>query len=146
MARHDPARHDAVRPRHAAARRHDEHGAAAEADVNIEFQANSKMAAESQKLAWVFEAANEKYATDYPAAVGPHMTNTDSGPFMDIDPGDQPARERARRADRQRLGSAVAPADRRVRDLQRQGLPPRPQRRADDARRDRGADRCALNK
>jgi hypothetical protein len=56
----------------------------AEADVNIEFQASSKMAAESQKLAWVLEAANEKYATDYPAAVGPHMTNTDSGPFMDI--------------------------------------------------------------
>jgi hypothetical protein len=58
----------------------------AEADVNIEFQSNSKMAAESQKLAWIFEAANEKYATDYPAAVGPHMTNTDSGPFMDIIP------------------------------------------------------------
>jgi hypothetical protein len=56
----------------------------AEADVNIEFQATSKMAAESQKLAWMLEAANEKYATDYPAAVGPHMTNTDSGPFMDI--------------------------------------------------------------
>jgi hypothetical protein len=56
----------------------------AEADVNIEFQASSKMAGESQKLAWVLEAANEKYATDYPAAVGPHMTNTDSGPFMDI--------------------------------------------------------------
>ncbi len=58
----------------------------AEADVNIEFQSNSKMAAESQKLAWIFEAANEKYATDYPAAVGPHMTNTDSGPFKDLIP------------------------------------------------------------
>jgi hypothetical protein len=58
----------------------------AEADVNIEFQATSKTAAESQKLAWILEAANEKYATDYPAAVGPHMTNTDSGPFMDIVP------------------------------------------------------------
>ena len=57
-----------------------------EADVNIEFQTNSKMAAESQKLAWTVKAANEKYATDYPAAVGPHMTNTDSGPFMDIIP------------------------------------------------------------
>jgi hypothetical protein len=55
-----------------------------EADVNVEFQMNSKMAAESQKLAWVFEAANEKYATDYPAAVGSHMTNTDSGPFQDL--------------------------------------------------------------
>ena len=55
-----------------------------EADVNIEFQSASKMAAESQKLAWFFHSANEKYATDYPAAVGPHMTNTDSGPFQDI--------------------------------------------------------------
>jgi len=57
-----------------------------EADVNIEFQTNSKMADESQKLAWFFERANEKYATDYPAKVGSHMTNTDSGPFMDIIP------------------------------------------------------------
>ena len=57
-----------------------------EADVNIEFQSNSKLAAESQKLAWTVKAANEKYATDYPAAVGPHMTNTDSTPFMDIVP------------------------------------------------------------
>ncbi|MDB4890065.1 MAG: peptidase [Gemmatimonadetes bacterium] len=55
-----------------------------EADVNVEFQSNSKMAAESQKLAWFFHGANEKYATDYPAAVGPHMTNTDSGPFQDL--------------------------------------------------------------
>jgi len=57
-----------------------------EADVNIEFQSNAKMAAESQKLAWIFHAANEKYATDYPAQVGPHMTNTDSGPFQDLIP------------------------------------------------------------
>ena len=57
-----------------------------EADVNIEFQVSSKMAAESQKLAWVFEVANEKYATDYPASVGSHMTNTDSGPFQDLIP------------------------------------------------------------
>ena len=41
------------------------------------------MAAESQKLAWFLHAANAKYATDYPAQVGPHMTNTDSTPFMD---------------------------------------------------------------
>jgi hypothetical protein len=58
----------------------------AEADVNVEFQVSSKMVAESQKLAWIFEAANEKYATDYPATVGSHMTNTDSGPFMDLIP------------------------------------------------------------
>ena len=55
-----------------------------EADVNIEFQSNAKMAAESQKLAWILHRANERYATDYPAQVGPHMTNTDSGPFQDI--------------------------------------------------------------
>jgi hypothetical protein len=57
-----------------------------EADVNIEFQMNSKMAAGSQALAWAFKAANEKHATDYPASVGPHMTNTDSVPFQDLVP------------------------------------------------------------
>jgi hypothetical protein len=55
-----------------------------EADVNVEFQVASKMAAPSQALAWIFQQANEKYATDYPASVGSHMTNTDSGPFQDI--------------------------------------------------------------
>ena len=54
-----------------------------EADVNIEFAGSSKMAAESQTLAWLFRAANEKYATDYPAAVGNRMQNTDSVPFQD---------------------------------------------------------------
>jgi len=53
-----------------------------EADVNIEFQSSSRLAADSQKLAWFLHAANEEYATDYPAHVGPHMTNTDSTPFM----------------------------------------------------------------
>jgi hypothetical protein len=57
-----------------------------EADVNLEFQMNSKMAAGSQALAWTFEQANEKYASDYPAAVGPHMSNTDSTPFQDVVP------------------------------------------------------------
>jgi hypothetical protein len=57
-----------------------------EADVNIEFQSTAKMAEQAQKLAWFVKAANEKYATDYPAAVGPHMTNTDSTPFMDLIP------------------------------------------------------------
>jgi hypothetical protein len=54
-----------------------------EADVNVEFAGTSKMAAESQALAWAFRAANERYATDYPAAVGNRMQNTDSVPFQD---------------------------------------------------------------
>lgn len=57
-----------------------------EADVNIEFQSTSKYADEAMKLGFFFRDANEKYATDYPAAVGPHMTNTDSTPFMDLVP------------------------------------------------------------
>jgi hypothetical protein len=57
-----------------------------EADVNIEFQSTSLRADEAMKLAFFFRAANEKFATDYPAAVGPHMTNTDSTPFMDYVP------------------------------------------------------------
>jgi hypothetical protein len=55
-----------------------------EADVNIEFQVASQFAAESQRLASFFQLANEKYATDYPANVGQHMTNTDSYPFQDL--------------------------------------------------------------
>ena len=57
-----------------------------EADVNIEFQSLAKASEGAQRLAWDFFAANEAYATDYPAAVGPHMTNTDSTPFMDLVP------------------------------------------------------------
>jgi Peptidase family M28 len=57
-----------------------------EADINIEFQSNSTLAPESQQLAWALYAANEKYATDYPAQVGPHMTNTDSTSFMNAVP------------------------------------------------------------
>ena len=57
-----------------------------EADVNIEFQSLARAAEGAQKLAWAFYSANESYAADYPAAVGPHMTNTDSTPFMDLVP------------------------------------------------------------
>jgi hypothetical protein len=71
MPRHDGTVSDQQRP---------------EADVNIEFQAQSKFAAQADALAWVFSAANEKYATDYPAAVSNHMTNTDSTPFQDLVP------------------------------------------------------------
>jgi hypothetical protein len=55
-----------------------------EADVNIEFQANSFLSGASQALAWAFHAANERYATDYPATVGSRMTNTDSTAFQDF--------------------------------------------------------------
>jgi hypothetical protein len=57
-----------------------------EADVNIEFQSRSTLADDAMKLAFFLRDANEKYATDYPAAVGNHMTNTDSTPFMNLVP------------------------------------------------------------
>jgi len=57
-----------------------------EADVNVEFQSTSELAQEAMDLAFFFKAANDEYATDYPATVGPHMTNTDSTPFMDLVP------------------------------------------------------------
>jgi hypothetical protein len=57
-----------------------------EADINIEFQSAAKLAGEAMKLAFFLRDANEKYATDYPAAVGNHMTNTDSREFMDLIP------------------------------------------------------------
>lgn len=55
-----------------------------EADVNIEFAGSSKFAAEAAQLAWYFRRSNDRYATDYPAAVGDRMSNTDSGPFQDL--------------------------------------------------------------
>ena len=105
-----------------------------EADVNIEFQSTSKRADEAMKLAFFFREANEKYATDYPAAVGPHMTNTDSGAVHGHRPGNQPARERARHAHRRGLEPHVASADRRVRDVLGQGFSPGTERGADHAR------------
>jgi len=57
-----------------------------EADINIEYQYTSKFADAAMALAHKFQLADDKYATDYPANVGPHMTNTDSTPFMDITP------------------------------------------------------------
>ena len=57
-----------------------------EADVNIEFQSSSDLADESMRLAFVFKAAADTYNSDYPATVGPHMTNTDSTSFMNIVP------------------------------------------------------------
>ena len=56
------------------------------ADINIEFAGRSKFGDESMKLAFFWRAANEKFATHYPASVGPHMTNTDSDPFKDLVP------------------------------------------------------------
>lgn len=58
----------------------------AEADINIEFAISSKFADDAMKLAFFWHAANNKYATHYPASVGPHMTNTDSDPFKDLVP------------------------------------------------------------
>lgn len=57
-----------------------------EADVNIEFQSAARRGEEAMRLAFFFRDANERYATDYPAAVGNHMTNTDSTPFQDLVP------------------------------------------------------------
>lgn len=57
-----------------------------EADINIEFQSTAKFADAAMKLAFFLRDANEKYAADYPASVGHHMSNTDSADFMDLVP------------------------------------------------------------
>lgn len=57
-----------------------------EADVNIEFQSGSELIEESMQLAFKFKAAADQFNTDYPATVGPHMTNTDSSVFMNTVP------------------------------------------------------------
>jgi hypothetical protein len=57
-----------------------------EADINLEYQVTSKFADAAMAMAHKFQLADDKYATDYPANVGPHMTNTDSTPFMNLTP------------------------------------------------------------
>jgi len=57
---------------------------ALDADVDIEFQLNSAKAAESAQLALQLLNANRTFATDHPAVMSNAMSNTDSGPFMDL--------------------------------------------------------------
>src|SRR5262245_22617691 len=54
------------------------------ADINVEYQQNSKMAAESAKLAAALQASNRSYAQDYPVTVGSNMAGTDSIRFEDL--------------------------------------------------------------
>ena len=56
------------------------------ADVDIEYQKNSK---ESQGVKLLVEArqvGNAKYATEYPAEIGAAMSNADSALFQDVCP------------------------------------------------------------
>lgn len=54
------------------------------ADINIEYQENSKMAAESEKLAAVLKQSNPVQPGDYPAVIGNNMAGTDSIRFEDV--------------------------------------------------------------
>jgi Peptidase family M28 len=57
----------------------------ANADINIEYQRDSRMAAESAKLAAALQAANRSHA-HYPATIGANMAGTDSIQFEDLVP------------------------------------------------------------
>jgi hypothetical protein len=56
------------------------------ADINIEYQMNSRFAGESAKLAAVLQAANRTYAREYPTTIGTNMAGTDSIRFEDLAP------------------------------------------------------------
>ena len=53
------------------------------ADIDIEYQRNSRMADASAKLAAALQAANRTYAS-YPATIGTNMAGTDSIRFEDL--------------------------------------------------------------
>ena len=80
---HDSARHDAVRSWHAAGGWHGEQGAAPRSGYQHRIPGEFENSRPSRRH-WPGRSrqADEKYATDYPATVGSHMTNTDSTPFM----------------------------------------------------------------
>jgi hypothetical protein len=54
------------------------------ADINIEYQTNSRMAADSAKLAAALQAANRSHVQEYPATIGTNMAGTDSIRFEDL--------------------------------------------------------------
>jgi hypothetical protein len=55
-----------------------------DADVDIEYQRNSKQERASLTLASVWQQANTLYAPAYHAQVGSNMNNTDSRPFQNL--------------------------------------------------------------
>jgi Peptidase family M28 len=56
------------------------------ADVNIEYQKDSRTAAASAKLAEALQKSNRLYAPDYPTTIGTNMAGTDSIRFEDLVP------------------------------------------------------------
>jgi len=56
------------------------------ADVNVEYQLNSKLAAQSAQLGLLVINANRMFATNYPAQLSNSMSNTDTGAFQDLIP------------------------------------------------------------
>lgn len=56
------------------------------ADINIDYQLHSAMAADSAKLAAALQAANRRYAPEYPTTIGGNMAGTDSIHFQDLAP------------------------------------------------------------
>jgi hypothetical protein len=54
------------------------------ADINVEYQMNSKMAADSAKLATALEASNRVNAQNYRVTIGSNMAGTDSIRFEDL--------------------------------------------------------------
>jgi len=54
------------------------------ADINIEYQANSRMAGQSAQLASALQAANRSYAERYRTTIGNNMAGTDSIRFEDL--------------------------------------------------------------
>jgi hypothetical protein len=115
-----------------------------EADINVEFLAGTRFAAESMGLAFPLPRCQRALRD---RLSGRRRQPYDQYGFQclhESGPLDQPARKRARHAERRRLEPALPSGHRPLHVLFRQGLPARPQRRADDAWRDRAADRGYL--
>ena len=79
-----------------------------EADFNIEWQISSKMADAAMKLAFVLQARGRQLHDPLPGQRGPAHDQHRLGAVHEHRAGDQPARERARHADRRRLEPDLA--------------------------------------
>ena len=106
-----------------------------EADVNIEFQTRRENGGGRARARVGLQDRQRSVCDRLPGERGAAHDEHGFGPVHESGARDQPARERARRADRRRMGSQLAPAERRVHDVHRQGLPAGVERGPDDAGR-----------
>src|SRR6266446_10420939 len=134
MARHDPTRHDALRSRYAAPRWDSFPRAASGGRREHRVPVEREVRGRGPGARLGVPAGQREVRDRLPGVRRLAHDQHRLGAVPGLRGRDQPPRKRARHADRGRVGPELAPAHRSLCNVQRQGLPARHERRADNAR------------